>query len=197
MTEGLEQAGYPNIPGEYGIDFSKVKFGNFELTTASGATLIGESQDGYLSLRDGVHEMTAEVKGYGTLEFRLFTKGLIDDPEKGKIRAGDKHPDMYASYFLEVALRNFEKQGVEINEVRDMWYAGTDTYEKYQRVLAETGNRVDAAKSNMFKPLIDRGFTHITEDDIREIVYPNSPNANNVVAVFRREQVAPEKAIAA
>ncbi len=197
MTEGLEQAGYPNIPGEYGIDFSKFKFGTFELTTASGAKLTGESQDGYLSVRDDTHEMTAEVKGYGTLEFRLFTKDLIDDPEKGKVRADTKHPDMYASYFMEVALRNFEKQGIEINEIRDMWYAGTDTYQKYNDVLKETGSRVEAAKANLRKPLIARGFTHIADGDIREITYPNSPHGNNVIAVFRREEVSLEDAIAA
>lgn len=198
MDQGVEQSGYPNISGEYGIDFSKFGFGKFEFTTASGRKLNGERQGGFLSVRDDSHEMTAEVKGsYGTLELRLFTKDMIDDPEKGRIRTSTKHPDMFASYFLEVALNDFEKRGVEVNEVRDMWYAGTDTYNKYQKVLEETGSKVEAAKANMFKPLIKRGFTHITEDNIREIVYPNSPEANNIVAIFRREEVPQEAAVAA
>ena len=197
MNDGVEQSGYPNIPGERGIDFSKFGFGEFEFTTASGATLVGERQDGYLSVHDDTHEMTAEVKGYGTLELRLFTKDIVIDPEKGSVRADTKHPDMFASYFIEVALNDFEGQGVEINEVRNMWYSGTDTYSKYMKVLGETGSRVEAAKANLFKPLVSRGFTHITDDKIREIVYPNSPDSNNVIATFTREKTPQEVAKAA
>lgn len=179
MNNAIEQNGYPHIPGEYGIDFSQLK-GVGLLATDSGKTLRYEVGEGYISLKDTNHEMTAKLED-GFFSCRLYTKDRD---------SSERHPDMYASYFLEVALSHFEKRGLEIEEFRDIWTQGTDTYDKFYRILEETGSAVEAAKSNLPKPLVNRGFTKIVEPDINQIKYPYNPNANCVYARFTKAEAS-------
>lgn len=177
MDDMIEQQGYPHIPGERGIDFSQLKRSG-QIVTDSGSLLEYEHDDGFISLRDKTHEMTAKLDD-GIFSCRLFTKDR---------KSGERHPDLYASYFLEVALSHFEKKGFEIEEFRDIWTKGTDTYDRFYKVLDETGSVVDAAVSNLLKPLRDRGFISISENDVNQITYPDNPSANCVYARFKREE---------
>lgn len=173
----MDQKDYPNEPGVGGIDFSNLKTG--EIISASGARIQAEVGYGFISLKDKDKELTAEVDDDGNLKLRAFTK----DRE-----TGIKHPDLYATKFIELALSHFEKQGIRITAFKDRWNEDTDNFEKFHDVLNRTGSKIEAALSNLPMPLIKRGFTDISDEDILVGNYkaPDSQQPSFVVATFQK-----------
>ena len=179
MNEKIEQKEYPLERGVKGIDFSNITSGHF--VSESGAELETRKGYGYMSIVDRKKnfELSAEVES-GILKVRVYTKDRI---------TGERHPDMYASKFVDVALSYFENQGVVIDEFRGIWTAGTDTYDKFMDEYKKTGSLTQAAASNLWEPINRRGLNRISDSDIRVVEYPD-PTMNCVYATFRRSEVS-------
>lgn len=181
MTEiGNNEESGPFVSGKPGLNFEVLSSGKF--IDPQGKEFVVEKEVGFWRIIGDGREMMAQVDD-GVLEHvRLFTKYPGTE---------EKHPHMYASEFLEAFLQDCEKNGLEIDEYREKWMRGSgrEPYDTYQRVFAETGDKVKAAQANLPLPLISRGLTYIRnpEIDITETKYPGDSDADIVRVVFHKQ----------
>lgn len=157
--------GYPYVENSHGIPFFQMKEGE-ELVLISGSGTV-------LSYNATLSELfvCATDNGSQTELYAGVDKGLLKFslyPRKTIHEISGYHPDMFATKFIDVALRYFEDRQVSIGGCFADWYGGTN-HTEYHALKDGSKGRVFAANNTwMGRKLIERGFETARDEDILE-----------------------------
>jgi len=167
---------YPYLLGKKGICFAKIDetigiktVGSF---TESGRHIEARLQPYGIQICDYStlplalfrgSELASSVSDLGVVSFSLFTSlcGIFH------------HPDMYASYFVNMSLSFFESNGYETKEWQDVWYPYSVNYARYIRARRKGLSEIESAEQtwsgrmarlNKFKP-VGEGYPGYKQED--------------------------------
>jgi hypothetical protein len=179
----MEKLRYPYEPGKAGIPFEEIfqysKNGreNGIIVGGSGRKIKFEIKESFLEVCDPEFPdriMGASVKRHGVATFKLQTK--VSELDEYLEFPWEKHPDMFAKYFVPVALEHFKNMGIEVNICRGIWSRGSDNYATYVDELKRSRDQVKAAKNTWSgKRFAECGFSEICERDIRYNTLEDDP----------------------
>lgn len=150
----MEVQPYPYIPGEKGIPFEEI-FSNFRngvkagsIQAGSGAELRYEIDTKLLFIQDRQYVdrlMGASVEE-GVAKFEIQTRRSDLDIIRMNF-PWERHPDMYASRFIGVALAFFEQNGEKVEACWGYWKPRGFNHQQFEEQLRVTGDLKTAALS--------------------------------------------------
>jgi len=168
----IEAPRYPFIPGERGFPLEALLQSGWStpITTESNNRLYMYQAERKIAIHDlgYCYRLMAEVDP-NTDILQLNVQTL--NPKVSDKR----HPDLYASKFVEVAVDYFRSQGIHIKHFLGEWKEGGVNYFQFFENLKKTGDPIPSARQTWTGHVIGRvGFTKIPEDSIvieNKVVY--------------------------
>lgn len=160
----VEQEEYPYVKGSHGIPFSVLKEtgGKEVIISGSGKILLCTASSDLLEVSDFDDKnlyLQAHLSTDGLLTMALRTHSAVNPEEK--------HPDMFASRFIELIFRYFANRGREIECFLAQWGTNSDNYSQFMDVFQRSNDKVLAAKSTWSGEIIAKhGLTEIRPEDI-------------------------------
>ena len=174
---------YPYVEGEYGINPTLLQPTETPriILSASGRPLNFWMTDKEIYIGEvdpSIFRMFAHVaRGILTLDLKTKDIAFSERPQR--------HPDLYAERFVNLALRHFQNCQTPVNFFRGDWKPGTDNFNSFMEAVALGQDNVTAARNTWSgKTLGKHGFSKISAENISKN-YEDGMQAE-ITALFER-----------
>lgn len=166
----LETA-YPFVPEVGGIDIREILDGYTGariVRGGSGRELVCQIETNLISVKDRRNSwfvLEAAVER-GIASFEVYSKPYVYGSE-GREFIDNRHPDLYAGRFVDLAFCHFAQYGVRIDMCRGNWHFGSDNFNVFFDARCQGLSFAESAKRTWSgRKFIEHGFTQITDEEV-------------------------------